>query len=57
MSTQDGAPEARQRLLNQSDEYFNHAVQQLQTGDIPLEAQLLAVFDLELFQVSSLVIR
>lgn len=52
MSTQDGAPEVRQRLLNQSDEYFNHAVQQLQTGDIPLEAQLLAVFDLELFQVS-----
>lgn len=50
--SQDSAPEARSRLTQESDLYFAKAVQQLQTGDIPLEAQILAVFDLELYQVS-----
>ena len=50
-STTDSTPEARQRLITESDQYFNKAVQQLQATDIPLEAQILACLDLELFQV------
>lgn len=48
----DSTPEARQRLITESDQYFNRAVEQLQTGDIPLEAQILACMDLQLFQAS-----
>lgn len=44
---EDGATEARERLLNQSDSYFQQAVFHLQTGKVPLEAQLLAVFDMQ----------
>jgi hypothetical protein len=48
---EDGAPEARQRLISQSNRYFQQAVFHLQSGEVPLEAQLLAVFDMQAYQV------
>lgn len=46
------APDARERLINRSNSYFLKAVEHLQgEAGVPLEAQVLAVFDLQLFQL------
>ncbi|SCV71854.1 BQ2448_4548 [Microbotryum intermedium] len=46
-----GSTETRERLIAQSNAYFQQAVEHLQTSRIPLEAQLLAVFDLQMYQL------
>lgn len=45
--------EAQAKLLAQSDQYFQQALVHLQTP-IPLEAQLIAVLDMQAYQASSL---
>lgn len=44
--------EAQARLLAQSDQYFQQALVHLQTP-IPLEAQIIAVLDMQAYQVGS----
>lgn len=48
----DDMQEAQARLLEKSEEYFKQALVHLQTP-IPLEAQIVAVLDMQAYQVSS----
>ncbi|KAK4705356.1 hypothetical protein P7C70_g845, partial [Phenoliferia sp. Uapishka_3] len=47
--SQEGGPEKQEELIKQSNSYFSEALLRLQS-DIPLEAQLVAVLDLQFHQ-------
>jgi hypothetical protein len=49
-SQPDGGADAQAALLKQSDLYFNQAVAHLETASIPLEAQLIAMADMQVRQ-------
>ncbi|KAM0751037.1 hypothetical protein T439DRAFT_325193 [Meredithblackwellia eburnea MCA 4105] len=46
----EGSAEAQELLIKQSDHYFQKAVMHLETASIPLEAQMVAVADMQLHQ-------